>query len=974
MSPAHFKAAFTWPTVAWRPGLLSKAALRSIISSLALTLVAAGVSSASTDSVLFPISQTTLSNGLQVFTVEERNSPLVAVQVWYHVGSADEPSGRHGFAHLFEHMMFRGTDRLGPTDHFDLIHSVGGSCNAFTSFDETCYHETLPVQQLELALWLESERMGFLTVDGPGFNTERKVVEEERRLDLNMPYGELADKGPPVVFGQHPYGHDPLGTFQDLRQATPADVHAWWNRHYTPNNATIIVAGDIDPLRVRELCDRYFGWIPPVPPPGKNIPILAAWDSPQQITFNVANAPAPGVGLIWRTVPEGAPDAPALELLAMILGGDPMTTIRGGGNSSRLYRRLVAEEHLAVMASAVQFGMSRAGLFGAGAALPPLLGNTTRSLSVLRSEIERLRSDGVTAEELEKARTQAISGLIREAQTVEGKASLVGRAAVVGAGVKELLSRLARLRALTLGDLKRAAEVHLDPAHAMAVTVPGAGLWDQISRLFFGNRQDEESAPLAFAPDTLLRGREGVTRPEGLPTRPPLSDSNPAVPQPSIQEYRLANGLRILVVPNPDKSVVEAVLVLPFGSWAERKPGAAAMALTMLPKATELHDEKALAEQLDRYAIRLSAVAGPDDSRIELSCLPEEADRALSLLAEVATRPIFPEGPFRLAVTRALTELRVVDTTPLLVAERELRRHLFPAHPYGRRVSGEEADIMALKTSDVKEFWRDIARPAQATLIISGGLTDKRARALAERCFADWRAVPQPDELRPAPPAPSRPAATQVFLVDWPGTDQSQICIGGLGIVHRDPDKPIASLMGSYFGGSFGSRLMKAIRVEKGATYGASGQFEPGRFAGSLVVQTFTKTASTADTVRTALAELRGLLERPPGAEELALHKRAFLGGAAARFETPAQVAAQLAHIALNGLPLDNFQRSLARIGAATPAECESFARRVVDPAHLIIVVVGDAASLSKELAFLGPVAVLDRTGKPMNQAATSPP
>jgi len=315
-----------------------------ILGILGLVPKTNGALAATAASTLFPVTEIRLTNGLQILTLEDHSSPLVAVQVWYHVGSADEPVGKHGFAHLFEHMMFRGTDRLGPTDHFDLLHSVGGDCNAYTAFDETCYHETLPADQLELAFWLESERMGFLTVDGPGFNTERKVVEEERRLDLSLPYGEVADKGPPLIFGQHPYGHDPLGTFRDLRQAKPSDVHAWWASHYTPNNATLVIVGDVKTERVRIMCERYFGWMPSMPQESRNIPMLGAWEVPQEITLNLANAPAPGAGIVWRTASEGDPDALALDLLATILGGDAVATIQGGANSSRLYRRLVVEE------------------------------------------------------------------------------------------------------------------------------------------------------------------------------------------------------------------------------------------------------------------------------------------------------------------------------------------------------------------------------------------------------------------------------------------------------------------------------------------------------------------------------------------------------------------------------------------------------------------------------------------------------
>jgi len=950
---------------------------------LVLAHTSKGAVSTDSSSVRFPATEIHLTNGLQVLTLEDHSSPLVAVQVWYHVGSADEPEGRHGFAHLFEHMMFRGTDRLGPTDHFDLIHSVGGDCNAYTAFDETCYHESLPAQQLELALWLECERMAFLTVDGPGFITERKVVEEERRLDLSLPYGELADKGPPLVFGQHPYGHDPLGTFRDLRQATPSDVHAWWAGRYAPNNATLVIAGDVKPDHVRALCERYFRWIPAVPQAPRNISLLSAWDGSQEITLNLANAPAPGVGLVWRTAPEGHPDMVALDLLATILGGDPFATIQGAGNSSRLYRKLVMDEHLAVMAGAMQFTLSRAGLFGVGAALSPLGGDTARTLSVLRSEVDRLCAEGVTDEELEKARNEVRLGLVREAQTVEGKASLVGRAAVVGRGVSELNSRLERLDRFRRTDLQRAAQAYLDPKHAILITVPGSSLWDQLAKLFFGSRKTEEAAPAAFASDTVFRGRAGVNRPVDLPLRPPLSEAAPKVPDPSIEERRLTNGLRVLVAPESNTPMVHAVLALPFGSWAESQPGTAAMALRLLAKGSAAHDEKALAEELDRYGIQLSGSADQDDSRIQMSCVREEAERAISLLAEVVTRPSFPQAAFKIAVTQAQTELRITDTTPYAVADREFQRHLFPGHPYGHRALGEAADLSSLKVEDLSAFWRRTARPDRANLIIAGGLTSERALALAERCFGGWRSADlrasagpgvtnAPNESQnqeiegretPQPLPPKCPEATRILLVDWPGANQSQIRIGGLGIVNRDPDKPLANLISSYFGGTFGSRLMKAIRVEKGATYGASGGFEASRFAGSFVVRTFTKTPSTAETIRTALAEVAALSQRPPTTEELSLHKRYFLGSAAARFETPEQIAGHFTRLALNGLPLDYLQRSLAAINSATPAQCQAFARRIVDPTHLLIIVVGDASLLTKDLAAIAPVTVLDRDG-----------
>jgi zinc protease len=316
-------------------------------------------------------------------------------------------------------------------------------------------------------------------------------------------------------------------------------------------------------------------------------------------------------------------------------------------------------------------------------------------------------------------------------------------------------------------------------------------------------------------------------------------------------------------------------------------------------------------------------------------------------------------------VTQATTELRIVENTPTFAADQQFRRRLYPGHPYGRRVSGEAGDLAALTRQDLTDFWRRSTQPGKATLIVAGALTDERALALAEASFSSWQtaAATNTSPVREPAPPPS-PGPTRILLVDWPGASQSELRIGGLGITSHDPDKPLANLVGSYFGGSFGSRLMKAIRVQKGATYGARGGFEASRFSGCFVVHTFTKTPSTADTVRAALAEIHGLVERPPTAEELSLHKRYFLGSAAARFETPEQVASQLAHEALNGLPLDYLQRSLATIGSATADQCEAFARRRVDPERLVIVVVGDASVVAKDLETIAPVTVVDREGK----------
>ena len=306
---------------------------------------------------LFDYREITLDNGLRVITLEDFSCPIVNVQVWYHVGSKDENPERQGFAHMFEHMMFRGTERLGPTDHMDLVRQAGGDCNAYTSFDQTVYHETLAAHQLELALWLEADRMSALKIDQSSFDTERKVVEEERRMGLNRPFGTVMEKVMAEVFQKHPYRWTPIGKIPHLRSAAVQELRDFWTRYYVPNNATLVIVGAVKHAEAQQLAKRHFSWIPRGPEPPR-VKVEEPWPAAgRTVTIKEDNAPAPIVGVLFRTVPMTHPDHVPLELLTKILVGD---------DSSRLYRSLVAEKKLAVQAIDISQSLEQEGLFFAG--------------------------------------------------------------------------------------------------------------------------------------------------------------------------------------------------------------------------------------------------------------------------------------------------------------------------------------------------------------------------------------------------------------------------------------------------------------------------------------------------------------------------------------------------------------------------------------------------------------------------------
>jgi zinc protease len=907
---------------------------------------------------LFPYRESVLKNGLRVITLEDRSCPIVAVQVWYHVGSKDEHPDRQGFAHLFEHMMFRGTDRLGPTDHFDLIRGVGGSTNGFTQFDATTYIETVPSPQIELALWLEAERMSFLTINPEGFETERKVVEEERRMGLNRPYGDLFDKALPAIFREHPYRWSPIGNIAHLRAARVSELREWWRRRYTPNNATLVIAGDVAHERAAALAERYFGWIPAVEAPRAAIAREPDRTEAAAVILKLENAPAPGGALVWRTAGESHPDVLGLDLLATILGG---------GASSRLYRRLVQKQSLAVYSLAFHYTLEQDGLFAAAAVLSPMGSDLDRALAAVRDEVERLRTEGVTPREMEKARNQKLRELVFKLLAVDDKALALGESAVMGGDPALLDRRLRRLRDLSSSDLHQLARSYLDPKKTIAVQVPGGGFLGAlkgITKLFSPERQAEEAAAVAVEtdPSPPPPGRPGVVRPADYPRTPPVRDAIVDFTDPIVHRWQLANGLKVLAVKNAEVPVVFAELLLPSGAWCEEKPGAANLALAMLTRGTERFTEEALAEELETLAIQVAGSAGMDASQISASCLKEHAGRMFEMLGEVAMRPTFPDKPLATLKSQVVMGLSVSANNPAHLAGRELSRRLFGAHPYARQVSGEIADVNARTAEDLRRTWRAFAQPRGAALIVAGDIEPAEALACAERVFGGWTAAAPPPAVELPPLA--GPESTRIVVVDRPGAGQSEIRVGRLGISHADPALARARLVGAYFGGSFGSRLNKAVRVEKGRTYGAFGGFTPSRFAGAFACGTFTKTDQTADTVKQILSEVRRLVQEPPTEDELTRHRRYFLGSAAARHETPQQIAGMLAHVELNGLPPDYFRTLYAEIGRLDAEACMGFVRRAVEPDRVVVVVVGDAAKIVPPLKSIAPVAVVDSTGK----------
>ncbi|MCB2153780.1 insulinase family protein [bacterium] len=893
----------------------------------------------------------TLKNGMNVITLEDHSTPIAAVQVWYHVGSKNEQPDRRGFAHMFEHMMFRGTDHLGPEDHFKYIQASGGNNNAYTAFDQTVYVQEVPSNQVELVLWLEAERMGFLRIDEEGFNTEREVVKEEYRMGAEQPYGTVADKLLAELFQGGAYSWTPIGKMDELDAATAAELQEFWNTYYVPNNATLVVAGDIKHDEVQDLAEKYFGWMPRYDdPPALAVPRGPINTEELKIKIKEKNGPAPIVGIAYRTVSAGSPDELPLELMGTILGGN---------ESSRIYRRLVTEDALATVAMGAAFSLEIDGLAAVGAVLSPFGADKDGALTALREEIERLRAEGPTEEELEKAKNNALRDAVKSQMSISSKAQVLGSAAVVEHDLEGVNRRFDRIRAVTTDDIQRVAQEYLLPERQMEVIIEPSMLgflMNQISKTAPEEEEETESATSTTSEGQV--GKPGLVRPDYLPDTPPMADMLQAELDVETYEITLPNGLRVVAIPNHEVPYVTATLGMQAGAFTDppEMPGAASIAYQMLTRGTDLHTYEELTDELDRYAISIAGSASMDTADINMGAVTDQLDRGMEFLAEVAMMPTFPKEELEDLITQTRTGKAIEEKNPDYLADREVRRRLYGDHPYSRSADPELADLDNITAEGLRSWYGEYARPDLSTLYIAGDVSKAKAFALATKYFAKWTTEGEAPELSVPDVPASQP--THIYLVDKSG-DQSQIRIAQRGITRRDPLYFPTRILNQVLGGGFGSRLNKSIRVDKGLTYAVFGGFWAQRFAGSFYVTTFSKNESVAEAIVGILEEMDSMKTKAPTDEELDMAKKYLAGNFVISRETPQSIVGDLWMIQTQNLPDDYLRNYLAGIGSTTSEDVKSAANKLMNDDELVIVVVGPADDLKADLEKIAPVTVV---------------
>ena len=894
----------------------------------------------------------TLPNGLDVILRQDRRLPVVAVDLWYHVGPANEEKGRTGFAHLFEHMMFQCSKHVPCDQHFQLLEAAGASdVNGTTDFDRTNYFETVPSNQLELALWLESDRMGYLLdkVDQAALANQQDVVRNERRQSVeNQPYGLAEEAMVQLLYPPgHPYYGNVIGSHEDIQAAKLDDVQRFFRQYYAPNNASLAIVGDIDVAQTKVLVQKYFGTLrrgPAVPPIKATTPRITT-ERRKVVTSRVE---LPRVYMAWITPAFYKPgDADA----------DIAATLLGGGRSSRLYKKLVYEQQIAQDVSAQQYSLVLGSIFQIQVTARP--GRTAGEIEkALDAELATLRATAPAQTEVDRARNTIETNIVGGLESLGGFGGVADRLNAYNHYLKTpdyLQQDVARYRAVTPVTVRTFARTYLTPSSRVVVhAVPG-------------EPQAAAQVPTPPAPKPGQgAGAQAVNGDEPWRAKQPQAAAAKPVQLPTPQSETLPNGLTLILNERRGLPVVAASVVLRTGSDANPldKPGLANFTAAMLDEGTASRSALQIADQVAQLGATLGTGSSMDATTITGRSLSKNFGALLALMADVTLRPSFPAEELDRQRAQRLGQLVQMRDNPSQVAGQVTAMVLYgDKHPYGYSEIGTEASVKAITRADLSAFWQQNFVANNAALVVAGDISMKELRAMAEKSFGSWQ------RGTPARPALTNPTSIppRVIIVDKPGSPQTQLRVATIGAARSSPDFRPLQVMNIALGGLFSSRINMNLREKNGYTYGASSQFTFRRAAGPFQVGSGVRTDVTAPSVSEIFKEIRGMVESPMDQAELQRAKDSLANSLAGAFETSADAVANFSNVFIYDLGLDYYTKYAQDVNRVTTDQTLAVSKRYLVPGNMVVVAVGDRKVIEAELAKLnvGKVEIRDAEGRP---------
>ena len=878
-----------------------------------------------------PYQKYILDNGLTVIIHEDHKAPIVAVNVWYHVGSKNEKSGKSGFAHLFEHLMFNGSENFNQ-DYFQSMERVGATdLNGTTSEDRTNYFQNVPISAFELALWMESDRMGHLlgAVDQAKLDEQRGVVQNEKRQYDNQPYSISEELMTKAVWPMgHPYAHTVIGSMEDLTAASLDDVKEWFRSYYGPANSVLTIAGDVEPQKALELVKKYFGDIPSGPPVARfdSWVIRRTGTTRQQAEDRVPQAK---LYKVWNIPGWGTPEANYLDLVSDVLSS---------GKSSRLYKRLVYDDQIATNVAAYIDIREIAGLFIIEATAKP--GEDLKKVEkAVDEELAKFLNTGPSAEELDRAKTAYEANFVRGIERIGGfggKSDILAQNEVYGGSPDYYKTTLSRIKTSTVKDLQQTAVNWLA---------------DGVYILQINPFPDYSAVPT----DSTLRKNM------------PEVGASPLARFPTMQKATLSNGLNIILVNRPSVPVVNFSMLFDAGFASDQNtlPGTANLAMNMMDEGTKTRTALQISDELQKLGANMGTGSNLDMSRVFMSALKTKLESSLALYADIILNPSFPQEDLERMKKQTIAGIQREKSEPVTMAYRVLPALLYgKEHAYATPLTGSgfESTVAKLTREDMLKFHQTWIKPNNATLIITGDATLDEIKSKLEKVFANWRGGDIPGKNI----GDVAHKKSQVYIMDKPGSPQSVIFAGFVTLPQNNPDEIQIQALNTLLGGAFTSRINMNLRENKHWSYGARSMVVQATAQRPFFVYAPIQSDKTKESMIEISKELNDIVStRPPSEDEVSKVKNNLSLRLPGMWETNNSVGMSLENLVRFKLPDNYYDTYVKTVIALTLPEVSAAAKKLLHPDNIVWVVVGDRAKIEtgiRELNY-GEVKYLDGDG-----------
>ena len=906
-----------------------------------------------------PYEKYVLENGLEVVLHEDKSDPIVSVAIQYHVGSAKEKPGKTGFAHFFEHMLFQRSEHLGRNAFFKKIQELGGTFNGSTAMDGTNYYETVPRDALEKVLWMESDRMGFFinTVTQAGLEREIDVVSNEKRQGENCPFGQSYALMLKYFYPEgHPYSWPVIGSIADLRSATVEDVKEFYRTYYGPNNATLVVAGDFNREKTKELIGKYFGEIPAQEKVEKVKPIPVKLEKTRKLVYEDQFTNVAGLDIAFPGVEQYHPDFYPLRMMALLLSY---------GKGSPFYKVLVEERKLTSYTNVATSAFELAGQISLSAKAFRG-GNLNDIYKGMQEAFRRFETEEIKDSDLERLKIMQETMMYNVMMALESKTQALARNNVFGGSPDRSVEELSKYKAVTKKDIMRVYRQYVKGRHFVALSTVPVGAMD----LALSGSEPVNVEQDDYVGQKLASDGKAITDDESFEFTPSVIDRSAEPPLmdniPEIWIGQLQNGMKILGMEYTELPVVQFTIILNSGMLCETadKSGVAMLTAAVMNSGTRMKTAEELEAAFGQLGARATIGASAERMQLTGHCLKKNLPQVVQLIKEMLLEPRWDEEAMELAKTRMRESIHQSVTTPKTIARNVFRRMIYgPDNVLSRSVWRSEESIHSIQLEDLKEFYTKHISPSTATFCFVGGYSKEEVMSLLRPLENDWSAKDVKETglnmTYTAPPA-------KIYFVDYPGAKQSYILLGAPAMPRISRDYYPAVIVNKMLGASSNSLLFDVLRLKRGYTYGAYSSFDCGKYLNEFRTTSSVQAAYTPEAMllfRECIADYGNQFT----AQTLDKTRDAMFRENAAAFEMPDARLDILEAIAAYELPAGFMKTQEQMLRDMTPEQAQECIRKWLNYDRMFYVVVGDAETQLDRVkkAGLGEVIVVNKEGVP---------